>query len=530
MEMINKLSLKYRLILPVALLGMVALISNLLAVSNIRNVNANAANIADNYMRQQTQLSEIRRSIMDIHKMALSHIVATDYETMITLVRQIKEEEKLLDEQLAQYNSGLSPKDEEAYQSLLSNYDSFKHALVFLVCASAGSKTQDAYAYANGDVATFAAAAEENINTLYASVSQQTSLARAQLSSVYLGSMITNSASMILCVLLVVSVISLILRSVVRPIKGILHTIQGSSGRINDVVGEVLKRTRTSTKSATDLSFLAGELSSSIQKAADNAAAISKNSEETRLYATQIADECNAIAEYSTAMKTRADEMELSAKTSMEATSAKTADMMRVLAEAIEQSKSVEQINTLTDDILSISSKTTLISLNASLEATRAGKAGKGFSVVAGEIRQLADSSRDTANRIQQINEVITDAVYHLSQSAQNLVDYMNQSILKEFEEFVEAGSQYRKDASYIENVMDEFNDKTMRLQNSMTVIADSIGSITKAMDDSAAGISRVAGSTQHLVSDMADITGKMDVNQEVAGELSRETVSFANL
>ena len=528
--MINKLSLKYRLILPVALLGMVALISNLLAVSNIRNVNANAANIADNYMRQQTQLSEIRRSIMDIHKMALSHIVATDYETMITLVRQIKEEEKLLDEQLAQYKSGLSPEDEEAYQSLLSNYDSFKHALVFLVCASAGSKTQDAYAYANGDVASFAAAAEENINTLYASVSQQTSLARAQLSSVYLGSMITNSASMILCVLLVVSVISLILRSVVRPIKGILHTIQGSSGRINDVVGEVLKRTRTSTKSATDLSFLAGELSSSIQKAADNAAAISKNSEETRLYATQIADECNAIAEYSTAMKTRADEMELSAKTSMEATSAKTADMMRVLAEAIEQSKSVEQINTLTDDILSISSKTTLISLNASLEATRAGKAGKGFSVVAGEIRQLADSSRDTANRIQQINEVITDAVYHLSQSAQNLVDYMNQSILKEFEEFVEAGSQYRKDATYIENVMDEFNDKTMRLQNSMTEIADSIGSITKAMDDSAAGISRVAGSTQHLVSDMADITGKMDVNQEVAGELSRETVSFANL
>lgn len=528
--MINKLSLKYRLILPVALLGMVALISNLLAVSNIRNVNANAANIADNYMRQQTQLSEIRRSIMDIHKMALSHIVATDYETMITLVRQIKEEEKLLDEQLAQYNSGLSPKDGEAYQSLLSNYDSFKHALVFLVCASAGSKTQNAYAYANGDVATFAAAAEENINTLYASVSQQTSLARAQLSSVYHGSMITNSASMILCVLLVVSVISLILRSVVRPIKGILHTIQGSSGRINDVVGEVLKRTRTSTKSATDLSFLAGELSSFIQKAADNAAAISKNSEETRLYATQIADECNAIAEYSTAMKTRADEMELSAKTSMEATSAKTADMMRVLAEAIEQSKSVEQINTLTDDILSISSKTTLISLNASLEATRAGKAGKGFSVVAGEIRQLADSSRDTANRIQQINEVITDAVYHLSQSAQNLVDYMDQSILKEFEEFVEAGSQYRKDASYIENVMDEFNDKTMRLQNSMTEIADSIGSITKAMDDSAAGISRVAGSTQHLVSDMADITGKMDVNQEVAGELSRETVSFANL
>ena len=127
--MINKLSLKYRLILPVALLGIVALISNLLAVSNIRNVNTNAANIADNYMDQQNQLSEIRRSILNIHKMALSHIVATDYETMIMLVGQIKEEEGLLDERLAKYQNSLSPEDEEAYQSLLSSYDSFKHAL-----------------------------------------------------------------------------------------------------------------------------------------------------------------------------------------------------------------------------------------------------------------------------------------------------------------------------------------------------------------------------------------------------------------
>ena len=115
-------------------------------------------------------------------------------------------------------------------------------------------------------------------------------------------------------------------------------------------------------------------------------------------------------------------------------------------------------------------------------------------------------------------------------QSAQNLVDYIDQTILKEFEGFVEAASQYREDASYIENIMDEFNDKTSQLQTSMTEIAGSIARITKAMDDSAAGISRVAGSTRHLVSDMADITEKMDVNHAVAGELNKETVSFANL
>ncbi len=92
----KKLNIKYRLILPIALLGIVALISNVLAVTNIKNVNDNAANIADNYMEGKTQLAKIQQSVMNIHKMALSHIVATDYNTMIIFVNDIKEEEKSL--------------------------------------------------------------------------------------------------------------------------------------------------------------------------------------------------------------------------------------------------------------------------------------------------------------------------------------------------------------------------------------------------------------------------------------------------
>ena len=107
------MSLKSSLILPIALLGIVALLSNLLAVSSIRNVNANAANIADNYMAGKNRLAEIRQPTMNIHKMALSHIVATDYNTMITLVTQIKEEEAALDEMLAAYESYVTDADRE---------------------------------------------------------------------------------------------------------------------------------------------------------------------------------------------------------------------------------------------------------------------------------------------------------------------------------------------------------------------------------------------------------------------------------
>ena len=140
----KNISLKHRLIIPIALLGIVALLSNILSVINIRNVNASASNIADNYMEGKERLAEICQLSMEIHKMALSHIVATDYDTMILLVGQIKEEEALLDDMLSEYSAFVIQDDWARYESLLDNYAAFKHALVHLVCASASHKTQDA--------------------------------------------------------------------------------------------------------------------------------------------------------------------------------------------------------------------------------------------------------------------------------------------------------------------------------------------------------------------------------------------------
>ena len=147
----KNISLKQRLIIPIVLLGLVALLSNILSIVNIRNVNASASNIADNYIEGKSRLAEICQSSMEIHKMALSHIVATDYNTMILLVAQIKEGEALLDDMLSEYENFVVQQDLAQYQSLMDNYTAFKHALVHLVCASASHKTQDAYALANGD-------------------------------------------------------------------------------------------------------------------------------------------------------------------------------------------------------------------------------------------------------------------------------------------------------------------------------------------------------------------------------------------
>ncbi len=526
----KNISLKHRLIIPIILLGIVALLSNVLSIINIRNVNASASNIADNYMDGKSRLAKICQSSMDIHKMALSHIVATDYNTMITLVKQIKEEEALLDQMLAEYEPYVISKDQGQYEALLSDYDSFKHALVHLVCLSASHKTQDAYILANGDVASFADAMEADIDALNASINEQTSKARSQLSIVYIISLAAGIGSALACILLVFADLKLITDYVVTPIKSILGIIQESSGRINGMTGEVLKRTRASKGSAASLSSLAEQLSATFQEVAGNISVINDNAENVRQDVLNIAEECGSITAYTSQMNTRADAMQKSAQNSVDITSAKAKEILSALDESIEKSKSVDQINTLTSELLSISQQTRLIALNASVEAANAGSAGKGFGVVAREVRDLANSSQEAANRIQAINNVVTSAVYNLSENAQNLIDYMNHSVLTKFQDFVQSGSQYKEDAAYIRRTMDEFYEHTERLKHSMSGIADSIGTITKAIDEGANGIAGVAGNTRNLAGDMEDITCRMGVNQEVVKGLEKETRVFDNL
>ena len=157
--------------------------------------------------------------------------------------------------------------------------------------------------------------------------------------------------------------------------------------------------------------------------------------------------------------------------------------------------------------VTEIAEQINLLSLNASIEAARAGEAGKGFAVVADEISQLAFASREAANNIQQINGVVTAAVHNLANNANDLVTYMNESILPEFESFVDAGSEYKQNATYIEGVMNEFSAKTDNLKSAMDGIAVSIDGITRAIEEGVAGVNGAAENTQILVSDIDNIT-----------------------
>ena len=311
-------------------------------------------------------------------------------------------------------------------------------------------------------------------------------------------------------------------------LQEILKLIIENTNYMENVVAEVDGSVVKSNDSASDLSAMTEELSATMQDVGLSVNTINDNADNILKDVEIIATKSDDINQFSKEMKANAEKIESDARYNMVQTGEKVGNILDVLNKAIEDSKSVDQVNNLTNDILNISSQTNLLALNASIEAARAGEAGKGFAVVADEIRQLADSSRETANKIQSINSVVVAAVNNLSDNANNLVSYLQQTILPEFQTFVDGGVKYKENASYIENAMDEFVEKTDVLKKNMDEIAHSINTITTVVDDGAAGVNNAAISTQDLVEDMVNISNKMIENKSIAQNLKNSTNIFA--
>ena len=573
----GRFSTKMIILIPVFVIGIISIISSVLAVKNICKVNENATQIANGYMVCIADLGSIQTETEKIHRLGLSHIVATDLDSMISLVDVIRSEQTVLDEYLSDFEQFIDDSDRENYEAILSNYEGLKYENANLMAYSANGDKEAAYALANGAISEYADKIDQNITAIQEVVNNNADTAKQQLTKVYKYSLTVSFVTIAVSTASLLFAVFSVLKMVIVPLsktkneineiiddidrregdltrrvtimenqevaavgsginlfmgklQDIFKTIIHNSKRMETVVNEVRESVMTSNSSVSDLSALTEELSATMQEMSDNAALINSNTESVAGEVNQIAERTTEINNYTKEMKGHADSMESAARSNMESTGTKVNEILEVLNRAIEDSNSVNQVNSLTDDILNIASQTNLLALNASIEAARAGDAGRGFAVVATEISQLAAASQEAANRIQQINSVVTQAVHNLADNANGLVQYMNESILPEFEEFVTAGSEYKNKATYIENVMNEFESKTDSLKNTMVEIQRSINTIAHAIEEGAKGVSNAADSTQVLVTDMENISNRMDENFEIATDLKKETAIFTKI
>ncbi len=197
---------------------------------------------------------------------------------------------------------------------------------------------------------------------------------------------------------------------------------------------------------------------------------------------------------------------------------------------ALEQSRSVAQITELTGEILSISSQTNLLSLNASIEAARAGEAGKGFAVVAEEIRTLADSSGNTANNIQTISSQVISAVERLAKSAEAILDYVSDKIMKDYDNFVTVVEKYEQDADSMNDILTKFATNTGDINQSMQTVSEGLNNIASAINDNASDVTHVAENAAMLADAVTKIQNEAESNQAIAKRLHKEVNKFEKI
>lgn len=573
----KKLSTKLIILIPVFILGIFSIISNVMSVSNIRNVNRSAVQISEVSLKNVSGLAEIQKQTQDIHNLGLSHIIAVDLDSMIQLVEKIRSQEDALEKDLESYKIYVTPDTKKEYNDIKKNYEELKYECANVMAFSAAGKSEDAYELANGKISKCADAIESDIESIKKIVNQDANAQRQKLTSAYHSSIGTSIVTILISIAALFSAMVAVLRWVIHPLANtnreineiiseidnrqgdltrrvtitnnkevasvggginafmaklqeIFRMISSNSRDLEGVVNEVRESVQTSNGSVSDLSALTEELSATMQDISDNASRINENTESVAGEVKSIAEKTIEINQYTKEMKEHAEAMEHAARENMDTTGAKVNDIVSVLSQAIEDSNSVNQVDNLTNDILNIASQTNLLALNASIEAARAGDAGKGFAVVASEISQLAAASQEAANNIQSINAIVITAVHNLADNANGLVEYMNEKILPEFQKFVESGGAYHDKATFIEGVMADFEAKTDSLQNSMDEIANSVNTISHAIEEGVSGVVSAADSTQVLVSDMDKISKKMDENFAIAEGLKKETSVFTKL
>ena len=310
-------------------------------------------------------------------------------------------------------------------------------------------------------------------------------------------------------------------------LDSVMHQVSRNSEKLNQVTNNVSERVNNVNANSSDISASMQELSATMEEISASISTIRETTSDANGKVDVLASASNSLVSYADSMEQRASDLESRAIENKQTTSNVVKENIAKWKKAADDSKQVERINELTNDILNISSQTNLLALNASIEAARAGDAGRGFAVVADEIRQLADSSRQTADSIQELNKMVSLAVNELVNSSSFIVSYINDTIMPDYDGFVDSGKLYSQDAEHVNRIVTEFYEMSDQLKQLVDNINGTISDIAVAIEGSAECVADAASNTAVLAEDVKAVADEMSQNKVIADELYSETEKF---
>lgn len=310
-------------------------------------------------------------------------------------------------------------------------------------------------------------------------------------------------------------------------IRKIMIGISSGSMRLMSSSRKMVDHLSSADESITDVSATMQEMSAAMEETTSSLNQITEAIDEIYSSVERIAGNADAGKVSSLEMESRASGANDAAAEGEKKANIETEKMADSLNEKIAKSKSVEQIEILTSNIIEITEQTNLLALNASIEAARAGEAGRGFAVVADEIGKLAGNSADAAAKIRQVSAEVIQAVDELAEGSQQMIEFVRNSTEEGFGGLVATSENYATDANAMRAMMEQFAQTAEELRSTMDGIRESISAVNIAVEESAKGIAGVSESSVQLTGNVNDIQSEASDNNGIAEDLATEVGKF---
>ena len=312
-----------------------------------------------------------------------------------------------------------------------------------------------------------------------------------------------------------------------ETLQGVIRDVKSGADVLTTSSGSVLSRIQNAGDNVTNTTAAMEELSASMESVATATNELQERVQVVREASDAIDVQAKAGEEKANVIKEEADVIKQEATAKKENTGVKMKELSEVLEASVAESEQVNHISELTNEILEIANKTNLLALNASIEAARAGDAGKGFAVVADEISKLAANSKETAGNIQQISDIVTTAVRTLADNAIQVIEFINENVLADYDAYVETGAKYENTALLIEEMLVNFSSGANKLNEVVGDMTERINSISSSVQESSNAINMSAASSTEIVGEIQGINEAMEKNTEVTRQLNEQTQKF---